>query len=390
MKLKLKEVELQLEQPTRPWQVIYGEGKTWIILRCKYKIPEQEISELGQLSVVSNDCQLLTAKNNLFYYNGIVRLTASYRGDNNPHQNAAHEGIVYDEQEARKQLSDTKWCPLQAEGKEPKVSGSSIFPSQLYLEPSLSAPTGNNGFSIWQIELPWQGWLQGGELEGKPEIVVAHLGQIGLNTLLCEVLLCLTTRDDNEQENIWLNKNSYLVSEEAAFIIPGQFLTEVVGSVVQRAFFQLKPERKTALEMEHWAKVYLIFLGSNTSGEKILTAWGLIANKIKIPYNQENIVPVFISNIKQDKISLVRVSEQKVIVKAQTLFSIEEKPQVDITTEDIAPLAENKEDRLNVAVSSSTVLAYRPRPGQKWLNKKEKKGKAISSQRKVMTIKYLP
>lgn len=387
MGFNLQMVELFVEEPIQPWQVVKGQGQTWLIMRRKFKLAEQEIIELGHLVLESNSCRLVSTDKEKFLYQGNIGLKAYYRSGNKSPSKPVTKS-VYDEEEARERLKSTVNCPLMSEEKKTSESVASIFSSRLYLEPTWEPGAEDmKEFSVWPIELSWQAWLLGGKVQDEPKIVAAHLSQIGLSTLLCEVLICLSAEDHSREAELSLENQKFIMNEEVALIIPERYLTDVVGSATQRAFYQAKPGPKASLELSYWTKIKLFFIGDKSGGERILTAWAVFANNLRVDYPAPLELQPFISDVRQEKITLVRAGEQKVILQAQVTLNLIE----GVSRQEELPES-SLEEKVSVEEQVDSLpnnIFARPRPGVKWQNKKKQKPRTDkSAQHKVLTIKF--
>jgi len=368
-----------------PWQVIEGNGQTWIILRSKLRLDNEDITELGQISLASSSFELAASEKDRLLYRGLLKLQASYSGASSTIQEIACSQAVYDEHEAREQLGKLGDYPLGR--KLPEAGSGSIFLSQLYEElPTVSAAEGQG---VWNLELPWQAWLEGGEIEAEPVLVMAHLGQVGLRTLLCEVLLSLTAKVTPPAERSPASGNYFLAGEEILFNLAGLRMTKVIGTAIKRAFFRLRPG-KMALGMEFLTKVDLVFVGSDEGGERLLTAGAIFPEGLKLPLQGLSAQPLYVEDVHSEKIVLANAGEQKAVMKEHFIVTLGDgtaAKKAEILPQAAAAEITQPEAGL-AAVESEKPFQVRPRPGEKWLKKASENSKANYSQKKVVSIKF--
>jgi len=334
MRTGSKELNLQLERPVHPWHIVDGDGKTWIILRRQITLAESDVAELGQLVLESNTYELIAADNthrDRFLYRGKLCLRAYYKSRSIFQLNPADPKTIYDEHEAYEQLRKKQNCPVFRQADETKRPCQSVFPSRIYDETNkIPSPVVkiDREESFWLIEMPWQAWLQGGELQGGPEVMLVHYGQSGLGTLLCEVLLCLSAVNDAAEEQFpgkaAAKENCFLLKEEFTFALPCDCISKVIGNAVKRAFPQIKPGKQKSLELEYLTKINLIFLSTHSGGERIHVASGLVPRCINLPLLKEAKWPRFLKKIEHNQVTLVKTNEQKAAMQLQAVIVLEE------------------------------------------------------------------
>lgn len=95
----------------------------------------------------------------------------------------------------------------------------------------------------------------------------------------------------------------------------------------------------------------------------------------------------FISDVRQEKITLVRAGEQKVILQAQVTLNLIE----GVSRQEELPES-SLEEKVSVEEQVDSLpnnIFARPRPGVKWQNKKKQKPRTDkSAQHKVLNIKF--
>jgi len=379
---------LRIERPAEPWQVVEGEGQTWIILRSKLTVPHQEITALGPLALDSFISELVESKGERGFYRGRIKLRAYYQSRDYCLAERECLPAVYDEHLAREQLADPVQYPVSVN--LPETAASSIFLSRLCEE--IPRNVDGKDYTPWQLEIPWQGWLWGGNAGATPKIVFAHLGQVGLETLLCEVLISLAAPGNEKSIPETLASNCFLATDEVVFNLGKPGISKLLGSAVQRAFYQLRPERKAQLTLEYLTKVYLVFVSSQAGGERILVASASIPASLQLSLHQYPSLPLYVKKMESQKLMLALAGERKVVMKEQKLIHLGDgRPDpAEQGSEALAASAAAPAPAASIVAEDlqPVIIRPRPRPGERWQKKKTEGSKSAYCQKKVVAIKF--
>jgi hypothetical protein len=213
---------------------------------------------------------------------------------------------------------------------------------------------------------------------------MVHLGQIGLGSLLCEVLIHLNGAEESGKEQDLHGGTAFVVEEELALTLPQELIGEVLGNSILHGFLTLRPAYKPGLFVEYWTKGSLIFVGADGGGERILSASGVVAESMELPLLA---VPAFLPGaLKLKKIISrhVLINSGKALLRNRFITSFsEEEPSPAI-----APLKSTGEEKKVEPVMKTVAPPVRPRPGQKWMKKNEESQTLLKSPRKVLAIKF--
>lgn len=390
MEILKREIDLNLEVPSYPWQFVDGDGQTWVILRSKMQMPNESITELGDLLLEDISCQLLKSADGKVLYGGKLKLQAYYNSKSHYELNLPCPEAANDEHKAREQLSYIKECPLIKNEVAEETVATSAFLSKMYEELVVTTTADIAEMRKWQIELPWQAWIEGGELIEEPQIVFAHLGQVGMGTLLCEVLINLGAQDEERVGNQLSEGDCFLAGEEVVFNFSQDRIDKIAGSTLRRAFQKIKPGRNNTLNLEYLTKVSLVYISAEPGGERILAAWALVPGSLTLPMRSLPSLVPFIGRMKNEKITIVLTNEKRVLFKDQFVVTLGEGDQVKaIEPQKLIALEPKEKIEASVADSSQQNVAFvRPRPGDKWLKKSTVSTSSSSSQKKVLAIKF--
>lgn len=385
MKVIKQEIELKPENPAKLWQVIEGDGQTWVILRRRIYLPDHRITELGELILEGNSWEVLKDAESRVLYRGSLKLKAYYRSKKICDLEFNCREAVYDEHQVWELLAATKGQyllpPPQSASKTAALG--SAFLSRLYEELNTEPPLDDSKMSHWEMEIPWQAGLEDRGLPKKPEIIAAHLGQTGIGTLLCEVLICLIAEEKQEVKVKNPEIHTFLAGEEVVLNFPLGRMDKVLGSAVKRAFYQLKSGKETSINLTYLTKVGLIYICPEPGGERFLTAWSLIPGNLDLPVR---CLPAFAPGrvmIENIKVTTVLTNEKKALFKEQFMISIGHRAQ------GLPEMKRNKEEEAKGELAVVKQMYTRIRPGEKWLKKNTaERPRPACCQKKTLTIKF--
>ncbi|PKM89095.1 MAG: hypothetical protein CVU87_06040 [Firmicutes bacterium HGW-Firmicutes-12] len=386
---------LELEKPGYPWQIIEGHGVTWLILRQKVKI-EKKINELTGVNLDNFNWRVKNICSDEHCILGDVALTAKYRATDIDTEEIGfiEEGEA---EECGRELftkpsknineiikAETKWG--REEGAE-----TSIFPSLLIDKITCKKREVNEpiaGECYWRLELPWQVKLLGSGKIKEPRIEKIHLGQIGLSTLLFEVLLKFDIEDtipSNESRGL---NHLFPLRGEKILNIEDDTILEVMEVIQQRGFYSgLVDSEAKSLTIKNEMKTSIIYVSSQAGGERFMVAscFDHEENKI-IGLSSFSIPPIGYYLSKHD-LKVNKIDMKKIICRyEQWCGMLYEYLEDDIDSN-------NSHEKLDANYSASSrqleapITIIRKKPGERWMKKSGSAKSEIMTEKLVITIK---
>lgn len=357
------------EKHSFPWQVLAAEGESWLILRWKEKVADRPIRQLKQV-VLEDFCGELTAeKESAQLFCGQIRLKVDYE-ENGPDQltfsaeQAWREELMVEERSAVEKGEENSRL-AQLWRRQAEVTEKSLFPSLLLngneLPKDSFLPLGEKdteekkeatgaagakertkgeetvgteegaevgkttgaeketgaektkGARTWKVQAPWRCWVQECAGRIKPVCLKIHGAQVGLYTLLLEVVIKLG--EDKEESSDRPPKPQAEPGAElpSAFRLtkePGKLWTsvrenklllrmeddapaEVLGVAVERAFpcFSYDTQEQK-LVWEYLRRLSVIYVSAREGGARFGIASHLEKEKALLENGAEALLPV--------------------------------------------------------------------------------------------------
>jgi hypothetical protein len=375
-------VEFRTDLPGYPWQIAAGDGETWIILRHKARLPVTQIAQLKNITMKDFNWRIFTKALSKTLFQGTVSLTVQYseaqhHGEELPREtwvdeHLARESFIKDETVTGKNIV--------RKDSRVKTAFSSILLDKNMLNTGNESPSEGEG--IWHLELPWQAWLYGTGKHQNPQVEKVHIAQVGLNTLLLEILIHLTANNELDLLNTQLLEYGLLPREELIFKIEGQEIEQILGVTVQRVFHQPVYDLESKkLQLRNFKEVDIIFISAEKGGERILTASRLMEEMQVIPFWPRDWKRPVDFGLFNKWLGLVKVAADQILFQGDYLWfvrSIEE-----MGTEKITALEEKRKNTLVAALPPP-----RKKPGEKWLKKDKKEQPQSSISKKAITVRF--
>lgn len=385
MKLK-KEAKLSLspEKCVYPWQILEADGETWLIMRWREKVAAIPIVDLSNV-VMENFCWELACQEGdegekrLFVGNiGFKAVYQEERLEQNPY---ADEEPCWEEMLCEDLL--TTKCPKGLGGVEKKsrdeLTAHSSFPSLLLAGEELDNSKINEqakANKTWQVQSPWRCWVKNSTGSLKPVCLKVHLTQVGLYTLLLEVLIKLKPEPEGGQENkpIQFPEQKYILQ------VKDDSPAEVWGVAVDRAFPRFVYHAKEKkLSLQYLKRLSMIYLSSREGGERFVIASSAEENSIFFEEKEkrEPLYPLGFA-LGREKSDFVLAGDKICYYREREHGSLEMEIPTQQTEEKSIAVNGGKE-------SSLLTLPKRCKPGERWLKKGE--GNREKKMKTVLTIK---
>lgn len=270
---------LQIAPLSYPWQVVEGEGESWVILRCKCRLDLKEIVELQGISLEYFDWVIGIEQGNNHLYQGKIGLNIYYRerdffeidkefGESDEEEGLIRESIIID--------SSNKEVSLKE-----KIDYSSDFASIIVDKDDFAKQEGEklSETKIWNVEMPWQAWLNGMGQDREPTVEKVHAAQVGLSSLLVEVLIKLEKIKESPLKTVDDDDVIFKNTEELYFNIQEEKIVEIAGLHTQGAFFTTYFNNNKQLTLENLKKFNLVFISEPTGGERFWVASHIMEEK---------------------------------------------------------------------------------------------------------------
>lgn len=280
MRTPIDKGNLELTKPGYPWQVIEGDGVTWLILRQKNKLENKEIKTLEGVYLDHFSWTLQEKSRGKYIYSGNLTLSVRYRAglidgnsvefvDEGEDEVLCREVLLAPD---KSQYKNQKYMTLEPSKESNPID--SIFPS-LLLDKVDRIKNTNEVFAddYWNLNIPWQANLHCSGQGKEPRIAKVHLAQIGLSTILIEVLLEFVADERIPGIEIQSGDYSLVFQGEKILTIDDDDIQEVLGVVQQRGLYKALAdcEEKSFLLMNSLC-TSIIYISAICGGERILTA----------------------------------------------------------------------------------------------------------------------
>lgn len=366
-----KAVELQTVDPAYPWQSLVGDGCTLVILRQKIKTQEG----IGNLSGVVKEefnWSLFTPDKDNRLYKGNIKFEVSFK--------EAETENLYLAADEDEHIFYTKLDqPSVSLGAgDNRIEAPTVFPSLIFTELTGEKQPETADTRKYSAEIPWQVWLYGSGQEKEPQLIKVHLAQVGLKTLLLEVVLRLETGEQPDLQKIR--------KEELVITLQGASIMEIIGLGAQRFLYDCRRDPTGQnLIIENMKRIWLVYVHEQPGGERLLAASFIIKEKNKIPFSPLPPVQPAHCVLSDQGVEYVLVDADKILYKAaiSSLIKLTEQKSEEQETGEEEPNQSNTIQRSTVAVSSLqpspssgqvVTLQPRPKPGEKWLKKEVRPG----------------
>lgn len=375
MRTPIDKWNLELIKPGYPWQVIEGDGVTCLLLRQK-QIVEKEIKTLEGVYLDGFRWALNEISSRKYLYSGELGLSVRYRVHDISGDRLEYEDESEDEAICRTALTNRNlFRNLKEKEQEPPQLDNSIsssFPS-LLLDRANKSENINESMiaeNIWKLNIPWQANLNCGGQCKEPRIAKIHVAQVGLRTILLEVLLEVAADEKIVTESFG-EESPLIYQGEATLYLETDDIQEVLRVVQKRGFYRsIADIEEKRLLLINALNTSIIYVSAITGGERILAASFISKEESKITGMSALLFPPvgFIQTGQEVKYKLV--DKNKLVCRY--------KQQCDIIQKYIAP--ENK--ALNKAISIGETKqkgqkfvdpfkASRKKPCEKWMKKTE-------------------
>jgi hypothetical protein len=224
------------------------------------------------------------------------------------------------------------------------------------------------------LEIPWQAWLYGRGGEREPKIIKVHLAQVGISTLLVELLVKLETIPNIILQKVPQDGYALMPKEEIVLSVKGASIQEVLGLAVRRAFYNCycDPTGK-GLVLENLKKSTMVYVDGSMGGERLLAASHIFSENNKIKYKPLPDFQPFYYQFHKQSTQLLQVDTEMVLCKSEFLWTVDftvKKPP----TAPPEPILSRELPQ--AGAFSGTILRTRPKPGEKW---QKKDGKCCST-----------
>lgn len=382
MNTRRENYTLQPNRPGYPWQIVEGDGVTWVILRQKKKLQGKEIQLLGDVFLDGFTWSSAESNGEKHFYQGNVAVSVCYAAQEATEEDPAWVDIAAEEEHCRELfLSDTKSKTTKNPSEHKRELTS--FPSLLLNEIKAGTKRPEGEQEVWKLNMPWQAWLAGKEPARDPVIQKVHLAQVGLSSLLLEVLIKLEAREPLVLVD---NKNcKYLLAKkkEMVYQLGEEEIKEVIGIAQNRAFFTGTADLfGRNLHVSNSLKTTLVFISAFAGGERILTA-SHISNEEHCFTGMQNL-DLAPAGYRQYTHSAKTspIDETRVLCSYETLWGLVQ--QYDAGWEKSRPTASAvKSSVLAEAVASPA----RKRPGERWRKERGADQRKKEREKLVISIK---
>lgn len=399
MKLK-KEAKLSLfpEKCVYPWQILEADGETWLIMRWCEKVATIPIVHLSSV-ILDNFCwELAYQEGNKKFFVGDIELKTVYQVENIGQNFCADEEACLEEMICE-ELLPIKWSKGLGEAEKKNqddLTAHSSFPSLLLAGEELKCSRLNRDHAnietklneeqeeankTWQIQSPWRCGVKNTTGNIKPVCLKVHLAQVGLYTLLLEVLIKLKTEPIEGQ----VNKQIQFPEQEYILQVKDDSPAEVWGVAVDRAFPRFAYHAKGKnFSLQYLKRLSLIYLSSREGGERFMIASGLEEKTLLFEEREysEPLYPVSFA-LSREKSEVVLVGDKIGYYREREngLLGLE-LPKSNVTQHTSQSSATNS----NAVNADEKAIVQRVKPGGKWLKKGE--GNKEKERKTVLTIKF--
>jgi len=378
--------ELHPEKSGYPWQTLEADRESWIVVRWQERIASQPIAEIAGVSLKDFSWKIGVASEEKHLYQGEISLQVIYQVMGTEQKKAlskdAPKEAWQEEHLFNKGLFTEKKEEIKTGFAGKNLEKGTEFPAllldgaELKREPE-SSENLSEEIKTCAVSLPWQCWLKGKGANQPPSIIKIHVGQVGLYTLLVEVLIKLEKVQNVDECNE--EKLNNVLEEDMIFVVKGDSISEILGMPEERAFWRYSYDaRLKSVLLKTWKRINLVYLSSLSGGERFMFASGAGAEEtVQLKGYPNSFYPIEIQPFRELlKYSLI--GQNKICYQAKSFYRVSAEL-----------LQEEKEERLLPPIepmSEPIVLPFRrSKPGEKWLKREEHPTKTTN--RSIMTIK---
>lgn len=379
-----RKLELYMDTPGYPWQVVEGEGITWLILR-KTLVFSGDIADLVSVGIKEFDWEQVFKNDEKGLLAGRIGLQIFYKEKKAGEQNVVFEAVA-DEENLYQEIISQGVTINGILSHRDTVNSQTSFPSFLLDPGDLIDTDGHKGsYSQKDLSLNWQAWLLGSGGAKEPKIEKVHLAQIGLKTALVEILLKLegSAEIEVDEKELSLLQNQWVINlprEEITCNLEDDGIYEALGLAVQRAFYNCYSlGQREKLCLETTVKLSLIYISSNLGGERLLVAsqtreeknWGEVRyHQLEHPVGHR---------FYKESFNLAQLDDKRVLCQSDYKWIIDySKPQ---KTESL------DRNKPRESIIGPAVLVARKRPGEKYFKKAQNKKGGFKGTEAVYIIK---
>lgn len=315
-------IELIPAKTCYPWQVVEGDGETWVILRQKIKTNAREIGEIQGITLVRFKVANPVLKHGKRFYRGSFQLRVWYTETALEDNDFSFRDSLEDEVFCR-ELFLTPGGSVKTLQREDKTNWTS-FPS-LLLEgkelPEQLEPESGHG-KVWEPVFSWQAWLSGEGTDQEPELVKVHVAKIGFRTLLVEAVLKLETkRDPGLPEG--KGRSVFIPPRAVQFTVEGDLLEEALGLAEKRVLYSSKYEPGSrSLCVENLVEYSLVYTSAHQGDERFCVASRVLEEAHHLPeWADPRLQPVYYEHRNLFTKSVV-TSENRVMLKEENILTV--------------------------------------------------------------------
>lgn len=368
---------LQIAPLSYPWQVVEGDGESWVILRCKCKLTLKEVMELHGATLEDFAWKVSLEQGENHLYQGKIALNIYYNSKS--FFAIDKEFAESDEEEDLIRTSIINEESSKEVNFREETEYSSDFASIIVDKEELTKKEEEDFSSaeVWNVEIPWQAWLHGMGQDREPLVEKVHVAQVGLSSLLVEALIKLEKKQDplkSSDDNEIIFKNT----EELYFTIQEEKIAEIGGLHTVGSFFTTYFNSNKQLTLENLKKINLVFISDITGGERFWVASHIIEEKNILNLGENLQVQPADFQCYKKKLKLILYDDHTVIWKAEYMIRAmfaENMRSMNIVQEEAPKTVETKEP------------VPRKRPGEKWLKKGRNNNSKTTTNKTLISIK---
>ncbi|MCR4440686.1 MAG: hypothetical protein QHH10_00110 [Peptococcaceae bacterium] len=385
----IEKCEMVLEKPGYPWQVVQGDGVTWLFLRRKKRIEEKRINGLDRFLLEQFSWDIPAKKEKEIIYTGNLALSVYFSA-----KEVSAEGIPLLEAEEDEHLCRELFAGCnKLSGKQNlpplEFKDETSFPSILFdeIEEASNNQEISCGTGCWKIELPWRAGLAG-EGEGTPpRLVKLHLAQVGLSTLLLEAAIKLETSPEPGNDHQPERKYLPVPRKKAIFQLKDEEIMEVLGITQQRGFYStLVDAESQSVTIKNLLKTTAVFITSRKGGERFLAASHVCAEENKLPGFSTPEFPPISHSWRMDFLKTIKMNADKIICETGVMWFVNyESPKMSTKTKEVSAWTAKR--LTEKAEQKDVIQKNRKKPGEKWMRKTASPQRDKTGDKLVIRIK---
>lgn len=367
-----------------PWQILEADGETWLIMRWKEKIATNPIKQLVSVVLEDFSWELAYEEGEKQFFSGVMGFKTNYQESGSELKKFTVKEPWREEASFRDFLATEKGrgCSLSFK-KEERVEKSSFVSLLLDRQDLGQAAPSSPENKGWKVQSPWHCWVRGAAGSVKPVCLKVHVAQVGLYTLLLEVIIKL--EPENEENKDKGKKDKSFVEMErknSVWKVEGDFPSEVLGMSVERAFPRFSYNaRDEKLLFENLKRLSLVYISTLEGGERFFVATHTGEEKIVLANDAKPLYPVEFTIKRAEQPELALVGEKQIVYHERDCYCL----QMELQKKLLKEKAEMVNEVIKPISKEIFVSPKRNKPGERWLKKGEVR---ISSNfKKVLTIK---